>query len=303
MSVQHNLNIQNYSLEELLGLFNLNYQIDVEDMKRAKKKVLMMHPDKSRKDPKYFLFYKKAYELIYQFYVQQQKQNMDVNQESAKVYHNMDEQHAETTKQQINQQMEKMEGSSFQNKFNTLFEENMSQKPDPTKNEWFTQENASFDVPSEGVSSKNMGQAFDQMKQQSSGLVKYQGVQNLMQQGGGSSLYDDNDNQSYVSSDPFGKLKFDDLRKVHKDETVFAVSESDYGKMQTFNNVDEFTRARNQHSFDPMEHEKANQMLQQQEKEQQERLMQQEYQSKIQNQQYAEKNKTVLASFLQIKNK
>jgi len=303
MSVQHNLNIQNYSLEELLGLFNLNYQIDVEDMKRAKKKVLMMHPDKSRKDPKYFLFYKKAYEIIYQFYVQQQKQNMAVNQESAKVYHNMDEQHAETTKQQINQQMEKMEGSSFQNKFNTLFEENMSQKPDPTKNEWFTQEKASFDVPSEGVSSKNMGQAFDQMKQQSSGLVKYQGVQNLMQQGGGSSLYDDNDNQSYVSSDPFGKLKFDDLRKVHKDETVFSVSESDYSKMQTFNNVDEFTRARNQHSYDPMEHEKANQMLQQQEKEQQQRLMQQEYQAKIQNQQYAEKNKAVLASFLQIKNK
>jgi hypothetical protein len=52
-----------------------------------------------------------------------------------------------------------------------------------------------------------------------------------------------------------------------------------------------------------MEHEKANQMLQQQEKEQQQRLMQQEYQAKIQNQQYAEKNKTVLASFLQIKNK
>ena len=74
MSQNHNLDINSYNLEELLGLFDLQYELNMEDMKRAKKKVLMLHPDKSRMDAKYFLFYKKAYEMIYQFFTHQQKQ-------------------------------------------------------------------------------------------------------------------------------------------------------------------------------------------------------------------------------------
>ena len=60
----HNLNIQEYSLEELLGLFELNsYDISVDDLKRCKKKVLMLHPDKSKLESKYFLFYKKEIKM------------------------------------------------------------------------------------------------------------------------------------------------------------------------------------------------------------------------------------------------
>jgi hypothetical protein len=36
----HNLNINTYSLNEILNMFDLSHQISVEDMKRAKKKVL-----------------------------------------------------------------------------------------------------------------------------------------------------------------------------------------------------------------------------------------------------------------------
>ena len=64
----HNLNIHQYSFKELLELFDLSNTISVEDLKRAKKKVLMTHPDKSRLPSEYFLFYKKAFEIIYSFY-------------------------------------------------------------------------------------------------------------------------------------------------------------------------------------------------------------------------------------------
>ena len=37
-----------YSLDEVLGLFDLKYNITIDDLKRAKKKVLMLHPDKSK---------------------------------------------------------------------------------------------------------------------------------------------------------------------------------------------------------------------------------------------------------------
>jgi hypothetical protein len=43
-------------------------------------------------------------------------------------------------------------------------------------------------------------------------------------------------------------------------------------------------------------------MLQEQERIMHEQLMKKEYKSKLQTQQYEEKNKTVLASFLQLRN-
>ena len=49
-----------YSLKDILDLFDLDYDINIDDLKRAKK-VLMTHPDKSRLDAKYFLFYKKSF--------------------------------------------------------------------------------------------------------------------------------------------------------------------------------------------------------------------------------------------------
>ena len=299
MSQNHNLDINSYNLEELLGLFDLQYELNMEDMKRAKKKVLMLHPDKSRMDAKYFLFYKKAYEMIYQFFTHQQKQNQNVTKE-ATVYRPNEDIHHETTSKKINEQIEKMENKNFQNKFNQLFEENMYQKPDETKNAWFRDEKSSYDLPQNG--SNNIDRTFQQIKEKNNGLVRYRGVQNNMQTNNGTSFYDEDDDESYVSSDPFGKLKYDDLRKVHKDETVFSVSENDIHKIKTYRSVDEFNRARGQQDTNPIEQEKAQQMLKLKEQQKRELQMQREYQAKLQSQQYAEKNKSILASFLQIKN-
>jgi len=60
----HNLDVSMYSLDELLGLFDLNYDITMDGIKKAKHKVLMLHPDKSRLPPEYFIFYKKAFEVV-----------------------------------------------------------------------------------------------------------------------------------------------------------------------------------------------------------------------------------------------
>ena len=83
---------------------------------------------------------------------------------------------------------------------------------------------------------------------------------------------------------------------------MLAVSEHDFDQSKTYKSVDEFNRARSQYSYDPLEKEKATTMLQEQERVMNEQMMQKEYKSKLQTQQYAEKNKTVLASFLQLKN-
>ena len=299
----HNLDIQLYSLEELLGLFELTtYDITTSDLKRAKKKVLMLHPDKSKLEPKYFLFYKKAFDVIVQFYDNQNRQHKKVDSKELVYIPNEDDNH-QSTSNAISNTINEISATDFQEQFNHLFESNkMGNSPDVTRNEWFTQEDKGFDVPEGKLSKSDMGDAFNRVKQQSTGLIRYSGVQDMMHttSAGNSSLYEDDD--QYACSDPFGKLQYDDLRKVHRDQTVLAVSEQDFDQMKTFKSVEEFNRDRNQHSYDPLEKEKATNILQEQERIMREQMMKREYQSKLQTEQYVDKNKSVMASFLQLRN-
>ena len=298
----HNLDIQTYSLEELLGLFGLTtYNISTNDLRQAKKRVLMLHPDKSKLESKYFLFYKKAFDVIVQFYDNQNRQHKQVD--GKELVYQPNEDSDNSTSDNINKQINEISNSDFQDKFNRLFESNnMGNRPDTTQNEWFKQEDNEFNIPEGKISKSEMGDAFNRVKQQSNSVIKYNGVQEMLHttSAGNSSLYEDND--QYVSCDPFGKLQYDDLRKVHRDQTVLAVSEHDFDQSKSYKSVDEFNRARSQYSYDPLEKEKATTMLQEQERVMNEQMMQKEYKSKLQTQQYAEKNKTVLASFLQLKN-
>jgi hypothetical protein len=273
-------------------------------LKKAKKKVLMLHPDKSKLDAKYFLFYKKAFDIIIQFYDNQHKVEKEINNESLAYDPNI---HSinKTASKKISQNVNKMSTESFNEKFNELFENNhMGRSQDPSKNEWFTQEQSNFDIPQGKMSKQSMDDKFQTIKQQTSHLVKYNGVQMINHCGSGSNqLYDDDDDDGYVASDPFGKLKFDDLRKVHRDQSVLAVSEHDIHKMKTYNNVEEFNRHRSQYNYDPIEKQHADQMLQEQERALRHKLMQKEYKSRLEYEENLEKNKSVLASFLLLENK
>ena len=134
MNNSHNLNIHMYSLDEVLGLFELNYQISVEDLKRAKKKVLMLHPDKSKLSAEYFLFYKKAFEIVVKFYDNQNRQNQVVqNVEYTPLNTNG---FNKSSIKKVTETIQELAPEKFQDKFNQLFENNMAKKPDPTKNEW-----------------------------------------------------------------------------------------------------------------------------------------------------------------------
>jgi hypothetical protein len=70
------LNIDTYSREELFKLFGIkNMNLTEDIMKECKKIVLKTHPDKSRLDEKYFIFFGKAYKKIQGIYEFQNKTN------------------------------------------------------------------------------------------------------------------------------------------------------------------------------------------------------------------------------------
>ena len=69
MYEQLDLNLDHYSRIDLYKLFGLS-QIHLSDdnMRESKKIVLKTHPDKSRLEPKFFLFFSKAYKKLYGIY-------------------------------------------------------------------------------------------------------------------------------------------------------------------------------------------------------------------------------------------
>lgn len=297
----HNLDIHMYSLKELLGLFNTDYNMSLEDLKRAKKQVLMTHPDKSKLPAEYFLFYKKAFDIVVNFYNNQNKQSQNITAENTTYVPTSISDTNKSTSKQITTAINNLNKDEFQDKFNKLFETNMVKKTNNARNEWFSKDEPIYEN-SDDVNSKNMGQIFDKIKDKQSGMVKYKGVENLVvNSGSGYNLYDDDESDDiYVTSDPFSKLKFDDLRKVHKDETVLSVSERDYNKVKKYTSVDHFMRERGNQSLTPLEKQEAERMLSIQEQQYRERMMNKEHSSNLQTMHFAEKNKAVLSQFLRL---
>lgn len=302
----HNLNIHMYNLQEILGLFDLNYDISIDDLKRAKKKVLMLHPDKSKLPADYFLFYKKAFDIVIQFYKNNNKQNQEITSENTK-YNPLVNDFNKSTYKQVNSVINKMNPNEFNQKFNQLFDANMSEKPNQNRNEWFSKEDPIYNID-KNVSVKNMGQVLDTIKQKNAEIIRYNGVRELYVSGGvGTKLYDgddedDDNDEQYVTSDPFSKLKFDDLRKVHKDQTVFAVSEKDIHNIPQYSSVDHFVRERGKQPLTPLEKQEAEYYLAMKDKQYREKIMQKEHSATLKSMEYAEKNKTVLSNFLRLGN-
>ena len=84
---------------------------------------------------------------------------------------------------------------------------------------------------------------------------------------------------------------------------MLSVSENDIHNIKTFRSVDEFNQDRSQHSYDPMEKEHADKLLQQQEEAMRNKMMQKEYKSKLEIERNSAKNQQVLSSFLLLQNK
>lgn len=287
----HNLDISMYSFQDILQLFEINdQQFTLKEMKKAKNKVMMIHPDKSKLPSEYFIFYKKAYEILYGFFEENIKQNKPVtNSEYEPTY---------VSKQmqgQMSNVLNDMKTDEFNTKFNGLFEKHMIKKDDNGKNDWFTNENAVYE---DSLMKGNMSTAMENMRAKSNSIVKYNNVQTL--HGGGEKLYDDDNDDSYIQSDPFSKLKFDDLRKVHKDETIFAVSEKDISKVKVYSSPEQLMRARGT-QIDPLDKRASEQMIQQEYQQHKSNIQQKQYNAYQNTMRNEEKNKQVLANFLLLK--
>ena len=294
--MDHNLDIEKYSLDEILQLFDLDKErITENELRKAKKKVLMIHPDKSKLDSSYFLFYKKAFDIILSMY--QNTLTMTAPVENVEyVAENIKDTNYQRS---FSKAITSMEKNDFHYKFNELFDKHMSKKVDDSKNDWFTNEESYFSLPNGKISQTQMNQEINNIKsiQNERRIVNFREVTPTLFNKG-SSLYEEDDNENYIASNIFSKLKYDDLRKVHKDETVFSVKESDINNIKIYRNTEELQRSRT--VIEPLEKNASQKMIEEQEKYLQEKIKQKEYQSQLQRLENEKKNNKIMSSFLYI---
>jgi hypothetical protein len=176
----YNLDIQKYSLDEIFELFDFDIHtpIHLEQIKIAKRKVLMIHPDKSKLPTEYFLFYKKAFEIIVQRYESQMKittevPDIKIDYIPLETTTDLSTKNKEQLKTKIN---DLSSTTAFQSRFNEMFEQ-IIQKPNTDKNEWFKTQESLYDT--ENIkSAKDIGQKMEQIKrkQKQDGMIQYTGV-------------------------------------------------------------------------------------------------------------------------------
>lgn len=248
------LNIDNYSREELFKLFGiLNTSLTENIMKECKKLVLKSHPDKSRLDEKFFIFFSKAYYKLKCIYEFQNKIQIKKTPDLSEYY---ESEKANILDNVFEQKKYLKDPKNFNSWFNQQFDKHKLEDLNETGyGDWLKSDE---DIVFTGnISKANMNSEIEKRKKEVQTLTKYTGINDSYTSTfGGSSLmaYDSNfSSGSLFSSDGMG---YTDLRQAYV-ESVIPVTEDDYNKGQKFRNVEEYKRHRDEIDTKPLSKEEA----------------------------------------------
>lgn len=238
------LNIDNYSMDDLYNLFSIK-TLNEETLKESKKIVLKTHPDKSNLDPKYFLFFSKAYKRLYGIYEFQNKSNK-------KTVPNSDYTNTENGKL-LNNMFQNNKSLKDPNNFNKWFNEQFDKHKidDANENgygEWLKSNDGIYDVGN--VTKANMAQEFEKQKKQIQALTVYTGVNEQYSSVFGGSLLGHQENYTAEGG------SYTDLRQAYV-ESVIPVTEDDYNNIPKYRNVEEYKNNRNSVDVKPIDKELA----------------------------------------------
>ena len=235
----HDLDIDNYDLEDLLDLFKLDYDFDENDLKSAWKRCLKTHPDKSGLDTKYFIFYKKAFKVVSEIFHFRSRRK-DNNTEYT-VEENEAEKKLLDTIQKNKQKFNKW--------FNDMFEKIRvaDSEQDGGYEDWFRSNNDD-NAEKPRIPLSQFEKEFYKRKKESGILVKHNGISDI-NYSVGSSLTRDKVNE--YTSDIFSKLKYEDLKKAHT-ETLIPVTKDDIEMRPKFSDLDSYKRHRDSSKISPL---------------------------------------------------
>lgn len=296
------LDLNNYSLEDILALFQLQENFNEADLKRAKQQVLRLHPDKSRLDPKYFLFYSKAYKTVYSIWEFKNKNdNKTMNTEEYIPLDTSEENKKKALETFFDQNKTLRDANNFNKWFNEQFEK-QKVKADEDEDGYgsWLKSNENVD-DTEITNMRAMNEHFDKRKKEVRALVVQKDIQDITSYAGAGSNLLDGPQDNY-SSDVFSSVGFQDLKQAHV-ESVIPVSNEDYDNTLKFRNVNEFVSYRNNQNTVPLSEIQAQQYLAEREKNESTMSTKRAYELAKQTEVAQEKNKDFWGSIMKIDNK
>ena len=232
------LDIENYSLDELLCLFNIPFDFTRKDLKTAKKIVLMTHPDKSGENKEIFLFFSKAYKLIYSLYTFREKAEKDTSIDVNYEYENLNQ-----STEGVNEILKKFSNKKdFNLIFNKMFEKHkLEYDQDDGYGDWLKQENE----VEQAHTKDDMNRIIANKKQDLRAIIVKKDIIETGIDDSSSHSNLTNKKPEYYQSKMFGNLQYDDLHKAYT-ESVVPVTEEDYKNKKKFNNISEMQHFRKQ---------------------------------------------------------
>jgi len=255
--IQMDLNIDNYSINDIYKLFGVQNKILTDDvMRESKKIVLKTHPDKSRLEPKYFLFFSKAYKRLFGIYEFQNKTTKKIEDKN-EFY---DSSKGEILNKMFEREKDLKKSGNFNKWFNEQFDKHkLEDNLENGYGDWLKSNEDIVDVGN--VSQANMGAEIEKRKKQVQTMTTYNGVNDpYASTFGGSTLMEYNKNFSsgtLFSSDGMG---YTDLRQAYI-ESVIPVTQEDYQKMPKFKNMEEYKNHRNNVDVTPIDKTEAMRQL------------------------------------------
>jgi len=239
------LNINNYDFEDLLNLFEIDFNFTEENLKNCKKKVLKMHPDKSGLNKEFFLFFSKAYKIIFSVYKFRMDSKDNINDIDFEYNPDDDNKNDEI----INnlKKNNKFYGDNFNKWFNKLFDE-IHINNDYNNNgygDWIKNSNENVEV---ATNLDSMNRIIDEKKNKlrDKQLINYKGINEV-----NNNSYCDiaNSRPDSYSSDIFSKFQFEDLKLAHEESVVPVTSKDFKSSNKTF---DELKNERQKESLNPL---------------------------------------------------
>ena len=237
------LDIDNYELEDILKLFHLDYNFGNEELKQAKKIALRTHPDKSGLANEYFIFFSKAYNIIYKIYRFRHKRQRKVENVEYK-----NEEISEAEQITLLSKLKKFKTTGDFNKwFNDVFEKvKIKEDSGGGYGEWFKSDD---DVNDEKINNiSEMDAVFEKKKKESKALIKHKGVEEISNSNGYNLT---GERPKYYETDLFSKLQYEDLKKAHT-ETVIPVTREDFNNRKHFDNLDNLKKYRAESNEEPL---------------------------------------------------
>lgn len=277
-------NIENYDLDDLLGLFKLKYDFTYEELKQAKKMVLKTHPDKSHLPKEYFLFFSKAFRMVHSIYMVRSCNN---------TINTVD---YETKNEEIDSISKFSKSSDFNERFNALFEKHHV-SDSKGYGDWL-KSNADIEEQTKQITNTELHEKIEAKKKYARNLVKNTNIRDMGEESY-CNITDDVPEEGYGSS-IFNKFQYEDLQKAHQ-QSVIPVTEEDMQCRPFYQNEQQLRHEREHQTIQPMNKIHAEEYIQLNNQQKGAEDISRTFKLLQQDEKIAKINKSIISEFMHIK--